>query len=70
MKASEVAGVLLLAATVMNGCSSRANERDRNDNSFTVQDSADWSDAAGRVVNLLLAPSQPRGGIWPAPDNQ
>lgn len=62
--------VLMLTGVVLGGCSSRDGERDRNDHAFMLQDSSDWGDAAGRVVNHLLGASPPRGGIWPAPDNQ
>jgi uncharacterized protein YceK len=70
MKNHHLVVVLLIVAVVMSGCSSRGGERDRNDNAFTVQDSSDWGDATGRVVNHLLGVAPPRGGIWPAPDNQ
>jgi len=70
MKNFRLPVVLILAATFVSGCSSRASERDRNDNAFSVKNSADWGDAAGRVVNHLLGTTSPRGGIWPAPDNQ
>ena len=75
MKTSRLALVLFLAASFLGGCSSRDSssrdsERDRNDQAFTVQDSSDWGDAAGRVVNHLLGTAPPRGGIWPPPDNQ
>ena len=62
--------VLLLVALAMAGCSTRSDERDRNDNTFTVRDSGDWGDAAGRVINHLLAPDVPRGGIWPEQDDR
>ncbi len=66
--------VPLMIATVLTGCSSRDSsrdsERDRNDQAFTVQDSSDWGDATGRVINHLLGVAPPRGGIWPAQENQ
>lgn len=70
MKTRRLPFVLMLTALALGGCSSRGSERDRNDHAFTVQDSSDWGDAAGRVVNHLLGTNPPRGGIWPAPDNQ
>lgn len=70
MKTRRLPLVLMLTALVLGGCSSRDAERDRNDHAFTVQDSSDWGDAAGRVVNHLLGTTRPRGGIWPAPDDQ
>lgn len=57
--------MLMLTALLVAGCSTREDERDRNDHAFTVRDSNDWADAAGRVINLLLAPEASRGGIWP-----
>ncbi len=75
MKIPRLPLVLCLAALCLGGCSprdssSRDRERDRNDQAFTVRDSSDWGDAAGRVVNHQLGTAPPRGGIWPAPDNQ
>ena len=80
MKPSHVAVMLILTAMAINGCSSRGSrsgngsedgsERDRNDNAFTVQNSSDWGDAAGRVVNHLTGAAPPRGGIWPVHENQ
>lgn len=74
MHISRLALVLLLAAIFLGSCSSRDSssrdsERDRNEQTFTVKDSSDWGDAAGRVVNHLLGTAPPRGGIWPAPDH-
>lgn len=57
---------LLIIAGLASGCSSRESGRDRNERAFTLSDSADWGDAAGRVLNHVLGPAQPRGGIWPA----
>jgi hypothetical protein len=61
---------LLAAITLSTGCSPSESRRDRNEDAFTLQDSADWGDAASRVVNHLLAPKPPRGGIWPADENR
>lgn len=57
--------VLLVIAVVATGYSSRSNQRDRDERAFTLNDSADWGDAAGRVLNHVLGADQPRGGIWP-----
>ncbi len=49
-------GLLILG---MTGCSSPRSEREpghqRSDESFTVRNSDDWGDAAGRVVNHVVA---------------
>lgn len=70
MKTQRLFLVLILTAAVLGGCSGGGRERDRNDHAFTVGNSSDWGDAAGRVVNHLIRTNPPRGGIWPAPDNQ
>ena len=70
MSTRRLALMLVFTVLVTSGCASTGRERDRNDNAFTLDDSNDWGDAAGRVVNHLLAPTPPAGGIWPAAENR